>query len=448
MAIQVLCRIRLPYIIKLDGDFDVISPNYQCSIFQKFELTFLYNNKDDDELYDPHLDEQYCRYVLIKCIIRNWDISKYTLKPIGKVILPGSKEEKEIVVIENVPDNDRSEIFKLISKKFNDLLYYIRSSTGMFWLNPISINNISGVMGNNTPFCFYTEDSPVDELNYSITYYDSFMENIKDIQPLGSDLLRSYKMEEEDWKRISQNYLHKAKTALHENDYHDAIIYTSISAESFIKSYISSITKKEGYEDDIVFKKLIDNSNQNILDSYYNAILKYVRGKSLIEINNVAHQKLSSLYKLRNAIMHRGLLDKTSLEKAGFNEFGHKECKELIEITENIQESILKMENQWKYKKLNSESDSKHKYLSFEVLEINELDNNEIKVSFKFKDTNYIAFLNNMESKWKLKNVYHAGLGCECGLFSFLCKNKKVFNFVETILEDYITPILKNSQHK
>ncbi|MED2796906.1 hypothetical protein P4244_04780 [Bacillus thuringiensis] len=434
MTIQVLCRIKLPYVIELNGDVDVVSSNYQCEIFKTFELTFLHNNEDDDEIYDPNFSNRYCRYILIKCIIKDWNINTYTLRTSGiKVKLLGSEDKKDIILVENVPDTDRNKIFKLISKKFNDLLYYIRISTGMFWLKPISINNISGVMGTNTSFCFYTEDSPVRNLNYSITYHDSFMVNIN-TQPLNNDLLRNYLITEKNWKKISQDYLHKAKTALFEDDYPDAIIYASISAESFIKSYISSITVNE-HKDDIIFEKLINSSGQYILDSYYNVILKYVRGKSLIEIDEIGHQKLSSLYKLRNAIMHKGLLDEESLQKAGLKKLGHEECQSLLDAVESIQINILKIEKQWQ-SRLTSES--KPKFLSFEVLEISQF-NNQVKVSFKFKHTNYFTLLNKQDLVWEVSKVYHAGSGCECGSISFLCHSRKIPVIIETLLIDYIT---------
>lgn len=81
------------------------------------------------------------------------------------------------------------------------------------------------------------------------------------------------------------------------------------------------------------------------MDQYYNVLLKYLKGKSLQELNNSAFTYIKRMYTLRNAIMHKGTIDEVTLKKAGLshlNSLNFEECKKIID---NVKRSFSLISN-------------------------------------------------------------------------------------------------------
>ncbi|MDD9267857.1 hypothetical protein ACFPES_12545 [Paenibacillus sp. GCM10023248] len=422
MSVRVLCKIKLPYPIRLEGDFDVVSPQFSCDIFKRYKLTFLFNDENNEDIYNLNLDKNFCQYVMINCVIKDWDISGYNQKIIGK---SGPVQLKDIVFLDNIPDEEIRKAFDLISNKFNEIIYHIKENSGMFWLDSIPINYHSGVMGVNTPFGFYTEDTIIEKPIMTTTYYDDFTQKLE-VKHLSSNLLKKYKADNSDWARVSNGYLLRAKTALYEHKYHDAIIYAAISAESFIKSYFTYVNNETN---DIVLEQLT-KSNQYIVHSYYNVTLKYIRKKSLEEINSVLYKKISAIYTLRNKIMHRGYLDINTITDLnfGWSKIEFMECKELIEALQKTREVIIDLEEKWgienKIELINSSNLYSLKIVSFDK------SMNLLRVLFEYNNAKYLLLCNFVDNGWRVDNIYHVDSKCECGIISVICKSENMKNIL------------------
>lgn len=76
--------------------------------------------------------------------------------------------------------------------------------------------------------------------------------------------------------------------------------------------------------DDIVLQKLIDIGKNNMVETYYKVILKYLFGKTLLEIDQSLYSNLLLIFKLRNEIMHKGYLNQESFIKVGIDELDHE----------------------------------------------------------------------------------------------------------------------------
>lgn len=90
-------------------------------------------------------------------------------------------------------------------------------------------------------------------------------------------------------------------------------------------------------------EKLQEAGKNNMVDTYYNVILKYLFGKSLLEIDESLDNNLVIIFKLRNDLMHIGELNSKSYKKVGFKELNHEACEIIIEKLQEVIFSTSKM---------------------------------------------------------------------------------------------------------
>ena len=108
--------------------------------------------------------------------------------------------------------------------------------------------------------------------------------------------------------------------------------------EAFIKKYIYSKASKE----DIVFEKL-SSINYKYIDLYYNVLLKYLKGKSLKELNQECYNSLISMYELRNSIIHYGYIKKKALERAKLDNVNFNICEKTLKNIKTTFEIIKEL---------------------------------------------------------------------------------------------------------
>lgn len=312
MSIKVWATIKLPYILRLEQKeiYEVELPT--DSEFSFFKISFFPNIDSINNVnYSSEYQERSCNYVEIEAILKRFNCFDY---PIIK---------DSIYNLFDVSKEDMVEVFKLVNKKLNQFLMELSKITNMFWIEEITLNPISGVIGTRTDYAFVEPETVIGNSRIYSTIDDNYMEEVmlQEITPLNNNILEPFRNGNHILKLIWHNYLNKATKAMYSSEYEEFIIYCAISAESFIKQLVN-ITDK-----DIVLDKLIEVGKNQMVNTYYKIILKYLFGKSLIEVEEVLHKNLIDIFTLRNEIMHRGYLDETSFKKVGIQEINFEQAE-------------------------------------------------------------------------------------------------------------------------
>lgn len=239
-----------------------------------------------------------------------------------------------------VPEDDQFFIFNMIKDRLNEYFYYLSEMTKMFWIEELTLNPMSGAIAKRTDFVFLPPDYKIQgDSRFWTTYNDDFQTD------LNLTLVNSLTQEIADKfsdtyiiKDVWIEYKNKAKRSLFGSEYTDFIVYCAIEAESFIKKTVSFIEGKT--DKDIVLNKLIDAGKNNFVDSYYKIILKYVTGKSLNEVEPELYRNLICIYKLRNAIMHQGVIEVKDFKSAGMEGIQKLNFYTCLDIFNKLQKAI------------------------------------------------------------------------------------------------------------
>lgn len=288
----------------------------------------IHNDGSNEKIYDDRFGENSCKNMRIEAIYKDCDYSKY----IKKRRLYINKDEFQV----ELPPEEADKIFNAINKKFEKIISYLRNETNMFWMETIPISRIAYCLGKEIEHYFYSPNTELRKgCKITQTVSNYYMEeDYAEIKKVNDDIFEGF-VEKVDHFDISKYYLNKAEKALHEDDYDNFIIYCSISVESFIKIYIGKLEPT----DDSIYKKLSKNRH-NYIKKYYNILLKYLKGKSLNELDKAAYQHLTRMYRLRNSIMHKGIIDKAALKKSGLSYLEHINYKECEKILHNVKKSF------------------------------------------------------------------------------------------------------------
>ncbi|MDD1504745.1 hypothetical protein PVA17_18540 [Lysinibacillus sp. CNPSo 3705] len=309
MSIKFQCRIELPYIIRLNEAKDY-EKDFYFPEFEKFHLRLLFNDIDYYNIYNDKYEESVCKFILIEVISKNYNYKDYRVNKITKKIEGEQIECEESVA--DVPDDVAREIMSEISIRLNHVLRFIRENTKMFWIEEIPINRINKMVGIFSSFYFYAPTYELDRnMRYNITFLDTYIDQVES-EKVDDNFFENFNVEENEYT-ISFQFLDKAQSALYDSKFKDVIIFASIAQESFISKFIEDIS----IEGDIVFDKL-NSIFSKLMDLKYNVILKCLKSRSLKEINSEYWNSINSVYKLRNDIMHTGVLkdeSKLSFEK-------------------------------------------------------------------------------------------------------------------------------------
>ncbi|MBU3157729.1 hypothetical protein LL037_25635 (plasmid) [Clostridium estertheticum] len=230
-----------------------------------------------------------------------------------------------------LPLEEISSIFSSVNKRLEKILNYLRNKSNMFWIEAFPIKPISYCFGNEIEFNFYSPNAKLSSnVKRVIQYTDYYMlsNTFEKINYVNNDTFNDFNANNTEVQTYSL-YLNKAEKSLYERCYEDFIIYCSISVESFIRRYIGKLEP----EGDIVFNR-ISSSTYDYLDQYYNVLLKYLKGKSLKELDEKAFTHLKRMYNLRNSLMHNGDIDELALKKVGLSPLTYinfKECKKILD---------------------------------------------------------------------------------------------------------------------
>lgn len=320
MSIKIEMFIELPYIIKLAEEKD-----YKFSLdfndFDMFNLDIIYND-ENEEIYNESYPAKSSCNLRIEAIYKNIDYSIYE-----KTSLYSIPDNGEYQV--SLPKKQEEEIFNIINKKMEIILSYLRKKTNMFWIERILIERIGFYNDNKIDFNFYSPNTKLIKSVKLVKYYSNdYRLNYSNIIDVNDNIFNDFDSNKKYIEKY-ELYLNKAEKCLYEREYDDFIIYSSIAVESFIRRYVSEIEPDK----DIVYKR-ISSSNYDYLDQYYNVILKYLRGTSLKEKDKTTYMYLKRMYNLRNAIMHKGFIDQTALQKAGLShleKLNDKECQSILD---------------------------------------------------------------------------------------------------------------------
>jgi hypothetical protein len=332
MSIKAELIVHLPYIIRIKEE-ENLNFNFDFDKFEMFHIEFIHNEADEDGLFGVPLDESHCCKIRVEVIYKNCDYKKFKVEK--KKCLCNGEPSNEDFYVTHVPKKTTNEIMQCVAIELNHILFYLSYKTHMFWIEPISVNPLSGCLGVATEICFFVPQAkPFQSVRAYFQYSDYYMtkNNLVQTDELCCDTFKSINTECFNEYNFYYEYLNKAKKAIYEAHYADVIIFSSIAVESFIKYFINSIRP----EDDIIVNYLAEKDN-DYLNLYFNILLKYIKGKSLKEISEKTYTLLKRMYLLRNAIMHSGKLDEKALKKSGLSnlsEIDFKTCKEIIDSVE------------------------------------------------------------------------------------------------------------------
>ena len=321
--------IKLPYIIRLDEEKDY-KFQFQFEDFEMFCLEMRHNDDSDYDIYDENCSVNSCKNIRIEAIYKYCDYTKYKNHRI-----PYTNQDINEFTVELPPDEVRR-IFNSVNKKLDEIINYLRKKTNMFWIEEIPVNLITYCFGREIEFNFYSPNARLSKVyrqtkkitNY---YMESDFEGVKEVN---DNIFDSFDANE-NYYNTADYYLNKSEKSLYERNYEEFIIYCSISVESFIKNYIEKIKPNK----DIVYGKLA-SLRYDYIDKYYNVLLKYLKGKSLKELNEGAFTHLKNMYTLRNEIMHKGIIDKDALKNAGLSHLEYINFNECEKILKSIKKSF------------------------------------------------------------------------------------------------------------
>ena len=317
MPLKVLCRIKLPYMMRL-RDSEIYNANLEsCENFNSFIVNFHPNiDSNDAGFYIPELPGNTCSFVEIECVLKIFNHNNYPIIPTA------------IYNTYELPYNDRMEIFLIIRNKLSKLLKKLEYYTKMFWIEEVPINPISGIIGTRTDFSFLHPD---ENITFSSRIWSSVLDNFmidlenEKIKPIDQEILHDINYLTVV-NSIWSDYLNKANKALYESEYESFIIYCAIAAESFIKQMVEFTESDE----DLVLKKLKDSGKNQMVEVYYKVILKYLYGRNLLDVEPSLYTNLNSIFRLRNAIMHSGELSEAAFKKAGIDGLNFDSCIEMF----------------------------------------------------------------------------------------------------------------------
>ncbi len=317
MPIKVEMYISLPYYLVLEDecDFDIC---LQVDDFELFKFELLWNDEDDTGIFSEGIPGNYSSRIRVEAIYKHVSHERYP-KEEGCLIDEGI-EHYEI----NLPMKETKKVFTAVGNVINDVLQYISEKTGMFWVENVSVTPVSLAHDMIINYNFYSPNTRLSRNMIKVKRLTDFYIFDKSITKINDNTFEGYVIGT-NRRHKYEKYLNKAKRCLYESNFEDAIVYGSIAAESFIRFYIGNIEP----EGDIVFLRLID-AKYDYIDTYYNIVLKYLKGTTLKGISESIYTRLKRMYDLRNAIMHRGEIDTKALIKAGINQLGFKECSEII----------------------------------------------------------------------------------------------------------------------
>lgn len=326
MGIKAFVNIQLPYAIRLDEAKDY-SFDFEIGNFSKFQIDFLHNSEDDQDMYNGYFEYDYCLNLRIVAIYDTLDYNDYPHERMPYLLNNQPAEE----VLVDLPQNKTNLIFAEISNALDKILSHFRKTTKMFWVENLPVTPVNFLFNCRISYYFYSPDT----VSYhNLREYNSCYMETESVNKLNESTFSSF---HESWENISQyeRYLDKAKICLYESLYDDFIINLSISVEAYIRNYVATIQP----ENDIILKRL-KTKDFKYLDLYYNVILKYLKKKSLIEIEESSFTLLNRLYILRNALMHRGIIDEKALKDAGISKVGFIECEVILKAFQNAINAI------------------------------------------------------------------------------------------------------------
>ncbi|MFC4387741.1 hypothetical protein ACFOZ1_07925 [Gracilibacillus marinus] len=310
MAIKVITRIRLPYVIRMETVKKMTVKLSPTDDLPELQITF-YPNLKDETYYNDIYSENTCLYIEVEAISNKLNFEDY------------KKIKKDSYFVIDVPEEDRKKLFFQLAEEINVYLYKLNTITGMFWVEDLPVNPLSGLLGKNSSFIFLKPTQKIDDGNLELsTYLDDYQETAinKKIKQINEEII-SRTIHNEiivgEWNK----YLNKAQVALFESKYEECIINCAIAAEAFIKEVVGENSNARfmwGVGNDIVLDKLI-NSNGKMVDKYYNVILKYLFKNSLLEVEPELHRNLTNIFTVRNTIMHGSKINSNTLKKIGFD---------------------------------------------------------------------------------------------------------------------------------
>lgn len=302
MSIQFQCRIELPYIIRLHEAKDY-ERYFSFPEFEKFHLRLLFNDTNYEEVYNDKYEYDICKFIQIEVISNKYNYKDYKVNMITVQHKGGSEKIDTEESVSDVPYDVARELMSEISIRLNQILYYIRENTKMFWIEDIPINRINKMVGIFSSFYFYAPTYKLDrDMRKFITFTDTYIDQVVS-EKINDNFFEEFEVREKNKYTISFHFMDKAQSALYDSKFKDVIIFASIAQESFITKFIKDNSNKK----DIVFNRL-NNSGGRLMDLKYNVILKYLKNYSLQEINAEYWNSIDSVYQLRNKIMHNGEL--------------------------------------------------------------------------------------------------------------------------------------------
>lgn len=329
MGLKIFTRIKLPYIIRMK-EVEIIHTQLPATKeFTEFNITFYPNLHSNNELYNPLYSENICFFIEVEAVTELFNHDEYDIN------------DTNIYNSYEVPKDNQLVIFRMLKDRLNNYLDYLSEMTKMFWIEELALNPMSGAISKRTDFVFLPPDFKIKgSSRFWITYNDDFQTDLRLTsinaltQEIADEFIHTYIVRD-----VWIEYKNKAIRALYSSEYTDFIIYCAIEAESFIKKTVNYIRENKT-EKDIVLDKLIDIGKNNFVDSYYKVILKYITGKILFEEEPKLYSILMSIYRLRNAIMHQGIIEVKDFKNAGMEGVQELNYDTCLDIYNKLQKAI------------------------------------------------------------------------------------------------------------
>ncbi|WP_342533329.1 hypothetical protein MHB40_20390 [Lysinibacillus sp. FSL K6-0057] len=215
--------------------------------------------------------------------------------------------------------------FLNVRNKLNGFLSALGHLTGMYWIQPLPLNHLSGCIGVNTEYVFIPSNAKVPpNARFFFIQDDSIIENYTDdIKPVTADILDKAKGIGSLYDSLTYIiYEDKARFALNTHQFPEMIMFLAISIETLFKMCVQEFFNFKSH--DVVLKKFIDSGKNNFQETYTKLIYYYLFNTTLSEKNPIAAKCISDVFKLRNSLMHTGMLTKDD-----FKNIGHPSVSEL-----------------------------------------------------------------------------------------------------------------------
>ncbi len=248
-------------------------------------------------------------------------VSTLEIQTIAKFIYESNFTKKENHIFGHHYELERDiyePYFINVRNKLNGFLSALGHLTGMYWIQPLPLNHLSGCIGVNTEYMFIPSNTPVPpNARFSVIPEDSIIENFTDdIKPVTADLLDKAKGIGSLYDSLTYIiYEDKARFALNTHQFSEMIMFLAISTETLFKMFVQEYSNFKSR--DIVLKKFIDNGKNNFQETYTKLIYYYLFNTTLYDINPIAAKCISDVFKLRNSLMHTGILAEDDFKKMG-----------------------------------------------------------------------------------------------------------------------------------